>query len=120
MRLFTGCTSRGGSPVSDCVTVLRDVFGLSTRINCFTMRRPAIRGCLSSRRATIASRISRRDIPTRSCCMAEMRQVLHISAATAQKIIDYRVQHGNYTSVDQLLQVVSRSIYDKIRKLVTV
>src|SRR6266568_994981 len=52
--------------------------------------------------------------------MAEMRQVLHISAATAQKIIDYRVQHGNYTSVDQLLQVVSRSIYDKIRKLVTV
>ncbi len=52
--------------------------------------------------------------------VAEMRQVLHISAATAQKIIDYRVQHGNYTSVDQLLQVVSRSIYDKIRKLVTV
>lgn len=52
--------------------------------------------------------------------VAEMRQVLHISAATAQKIIDYRMQHGNYTSVDQLLQVVSRSIYDKIRKLVTV
>ena len=52
--------------------------------------------------------------------VAEMRQVLHISAATAQKIIDYRVQHGNYTFVDQLLQVVSRSIYDKIRKLVTV
>ena len=50
----------------------------------------------------------------------EMRQALHISAATAQKIIDYRMQHGNYTSVDQLLQVVSRSIYDKIRKLVTV
>ena len=50
----------------------------------------------------------------------EMRQVLHISAATAQKIINYRLQHGNYTSVDQLLQVVSRSIYDRIRKLVTV
>jgi competence ComEA-like helix-hairpin-helix protein len=28
----------------------------------------------------------------------EMRQVLHVSAATAQKIIDYRLQHGNYTS----------------------
>jgi len=50
----------------------------------------------------------------------EMRQILHVSAATAQKIIDYRQQHGNYTSVDQLLQVVSRSIYDRIRKLVTV
>jgi len=50
----------------------------------------------------------------------EMRQLLHVSAATAQKIIDYRLQHGNYTSVDQLLQVVSRSIYDRIRKLVTV
>ncbi len=50
----------------------------------------------------------------------EMRQVLHVSAATAQKIVDYRLQHGNYASVDQLLQVVSRSIYDRIRKLVTV
>jgi len=52
--------------------------------------------------------------------MEEMRQVLHVSAATAQKIVDYRLQHGNYASVDQLLQVVSRSIYDRIRKLVTV
>src|SRR6266487_1226390 len=120
MRLFTGCTSRGCSPVSDCVTVLWNVFGSSTRINCFAIRRPSIRGCLSSRRATIASFISRRDVPTRSCCMEEMRQILHVSAATAQKIIDYRQQHGNYTSVDQLLQVVSRSIYDRIRKLVTV
>src|SRR5579884_100093 len=50
----------------------------------------------------------------------EMRQALHISSATAQKIIDYRNQHGPYTSVDQLLQVVSRSIYDKIKNLVTV
>jgi competence protein ComEA len=38
----------------------------------------------------------------------EMRQVLHVSAATAQKIIDYRLQHGNYTSVDQLLQKIRR------------
>jgi hypothetical protein len=34
--------------------------------------------------------------------------------------LDVALQHGNCTSVDQLLQVVSRSIYDKIRKLVTV
>jgi competence protein ComEA len=50
----------------------------------------------------------------------QMRLALHISSKTAQKIIDYRLQHGPYTSVDQLLQVVSRSIYDKIKDLVTV
>lgn len=50
----------------------------------------------------------------------EMRQVLHVSSATAQKIIDFRTQHGKFTSVDQLLQVVSRSIYDKIKNSVTV
>jgi|GEM_PF-379243 competence protein ComEA len=50
----------------------------------------------------------------------EMRQALHISSTTAEKIIAYRTEHGPYTSVDQLLQVVSRSIYDKIKGLVTV
>lgn len=50
----------------------------------------------------------------------EMRQLLHISSATAQKIIDYRTQNGPYTSVDQLLQVISRSIYDRIKNMVTV
>jgi len=50
----------------------------------------------------------------------QMRQALHVSSKTAQKIIDYRLQHGPYTSVDQLQQVVSRSIYNKIKDLVTV
>jgi competence ComEA-like helix-hairpin-helix protein len=50
----------------------------------------------------------------------EMRTALHISSATAQKIIDYRTQYGPYTSVDQLLQVVSKEIYDKIKNEVTV
>lgn len=50
----------------------------------------------------------------------EMRQVLHVSAATAQKIIAYRTQHGPYTSVDQLLQVISKSIYDRIKGMVTI
>ncbi len=50
----------------------------------------------------------------------EMRQTLHISARMAQKIIDYRTQHGNYTSVDQLLQVVSKATYSKINDQVTV
>lgn len=50
----------------------------------------------------------------------QMRQQLHVSSATAQKIIDYRTQHGPYTSIDQLLQVVSKSIYDHIKNLITV
>lgn len=50
----------------------------------------------------------------------EMRQELHVSATTAQKIITYRTQHGPYTSIAQLLQVISQSIYDRIKNLVTV
>lgn len=50
----------------------------------------------------------------------EMEKALHISSTTAKKIVDYRTQHGPYTSVDQLLQVVSQTIYDRIKNLVTV
>jgi competence protein ComEA len=50
----------------------------------------------------------------------EMRLSLHISIATAQSIVNYRLQHGPYTSIDQLLVVVSKSIYDKIKGLITV
>lgn len=46
----------------------------------------------------------------------QMRTLLHVSSATAQNIIAARP----YTSVDQLLKVVSRSIYDKIKNSVTV
>lgn len=51
---------------------------------------------------------------------AQMMQVLHVSSATANKIIAYRTQHGPYTAVSQLLQVVSKSIYDRIKNMVTV
>lgn len=50
----------------------------------------------------------------------ELRQNLHVSSTTAQNIVNYRMQHGNYTSVDGLLQVVSHSIYDHIKGMVTV
>ncbi len=50
----------------------------------------------------------------------QMHLALHISSKTAQKIVDYRTQHGNYTSVDQLSQVVSKAVYDKIKDQVTV
>ncbi|HLZ59338.1 MAG TPA: ComEA family DNA-binding protein, partial [Ktedonosporobacter sp.] len=51
---------------------------------------------------------------------AELRQSLHVSATTANAIINYRVQHGPYTSVDQLANVVSIAIYNRIKDLVTV
>ncbi len=49
----------------------------------------------------------------------ELRQNLHISSTTAQSIVNYRLQHGLFTSVDQLAQVISKSIYDKIKGQVT-
>ena len=50
----------------------------------------------------------------------EMRQNLHISSTTAQAIINYRQQNGPFTSIDQLQLVVSKTIYSKIKGLVTI
>ena len=50
----------------------------------------------------------------------ELRTILHVSSTTAQKIVNYRLQHGPYTSIDQLLQVISKSIYDRIKNMVTI
>jgi competence protein ComEA len=52
--------------------------------------------------------------------LSELTQKLHLSTKSAQAIIDYRTQHGRFTSIDQLLQAVSQSIYNKIKNLVTV
>lgn len=45
----------------------------------------------------------------------DLRKGLHISSTNAQAIISYRVQHGAYTSVEELLQVVSQTTYKKIK-----
>lgn len=50
----------------------------------------------------------------------ELRQKLNISSTTAQTIVNYRLQHGNFTSVEQLSQILSKATYDKIKGLVTV
>ena len=50
----------------------------------------------------------------------ELRQNLHVSSTTAQNIVNYRLQHGSYTSIDQLLQIVSKPIYDRIKGMVTI
>lgn len=49
-----------------------------------------------------------------------MEQVLHVSSTTAQKIIAYRTQHGPFTSIEQLQQAISKSIYQRIENMVTV
>ena len=50
----------------------------------------------------------------------ELNQSLHISKKSAQAIVDYRTQHGDFSSVDQLAQVVSHTVYGKIKALCTV
>lgn len=50
----------------------------------------------------------------------EMRQKLHVSSTTAQNIITYRQQHGSYKSIDELLVVISKAIYDRIKGSITV
>jgi competence protein ComEA len=50
-----------------------------------------------------------------------MHLQLGLSLTTAKKIVTYRQAHGSFTAVDQLLLVpLSRSIYDRIKNLVTV
>jgi competence protein ComEA len=50
-----------------------------------------------------------------------MHLQLGISLKTADKIVTYRQTHGSFTSVAQLLLVpISRSIYDRIKSMVTV
>jgi competence protein ComEA len=54
-----------------------------------------------------------------SASESDLKQKLHLSTKSAQGIINYRQLHP-FTSVDQLLQVVSQAIYNKIKNLVTV
>jgi competence ComEA-like helix-hairpin-helix protein len=56
-----------------------------------------------------------------SATAEEMHNALGISLIIAQRIVAYRVGHGNFTAVSQLLLVpISRATYDRIRYLVTV
>jgi competence protein ComEA len=50
----------------------------------------------------------------------ELKQQLSVSSKTAETIINYRQQHGPFTSTDTLAQIVSQSIYKKIKDKVTV
>ncbi len=50
----------------------------------------------------------------------DLTQNLHLSKKSAQAIVDYRTQHGNFSSVDILAQVLSNSVYNRIKARCTV
>lgn len=51
----------------------------------------------------------------------DFHSALHLELATSNRIVAYRVAHGAFTAVSQLLLVpISRATYDKIKDLVTV
>jgi competence protein ComEA len=50
----------------------------------------------------------------------DLRTGLHISSTNAQAIVNYRVQHGTFTNVEELLQVVSQTTYKKIKNEVKI
>ncbi len=52
---------------------------------------------------------------------ADFHSALHLELAIGNRIVAYRVAHGAFTAVSQLLLVpISRATYDKIKDLVTV
>ncbi|HEV2237537.1 MAG TPA: ComEA family DNA-binding protein [Ktedonobacterales bacterium] len=51
----------------------------------------------------------------------ELHNALGLSLTLAERIVAFRVGHGNFTAVSQLLLVpISRSTYDRIKYLVTI
>ncbi len=69
---------------------------------------------------TSGSNTSGQLVNINTATVDELSQSLHISKKSAQAIVDYRTQHGDYSSVDQLAQVVSSSVYNKIKASCTV
>jgi competence protein ComEA len=84
---------------------------------------PAINSSLagtSSSSSAIGTSSNQSLVNINTASADELRQKLSISSKSAQAIVSYRQQHGPFTSVDQLLQVVSKSIYDKIKSKITI
>ncbi|HEY7358316.1 MAG TPA: ComEA family DNA-binding protein [Ktedonobacterales bacterium] len=50
----------------------------------------------------------------------DMAALLPISLTTTKKIVAYREAHGPYTAITQLLNLMSRTTYDKIKDFITV
>ncbi|GCE17586.1 helix-hairpin-helix domain-containing protein [Dictyobacter kobayashii] len=65
-----------------------------------------------------STQVTRVNVNTASA--DELRQALQISSKSAQTIVTYRLQHGPFLSVDTLAKVVSKTVYAKIKDMVTV
>jgi competence protein ComEA len=75
----------------------------------------------SGSRSTTAGSVSTTlPVNINTASTEDLHLALRVTNTTAQHIIDYRAQHGPYTSVEQLLQVVSKSTYNRIKGMVTV
>jgi competence protein ComEA len=70
--------------------------------------------------STNATGTTAAQININTASATDMRTTLHISSTTAQAIITYRLQHGSFTNVQELLQVVSQAIYKKIKDQVKI
>ncbi|GCE03847.1 helix-hairpin-helix domain-containing protein [Dictyobacter aurantiacus] len=70
--------------------------------------------------ATTATNTAGSKVNVNTASADELRQGLQISSTSAQKIITYRLQHGPYLSVDTLSQVLSKTVYTKIKDMVTI
>lgn len=82
---------------------------------------PAMSGATNS---TAISTTSSTDptglVNINSASTDQLRQSLHLSSKSAQDIVTYRLQHGTFSSVDALAQVLSKAVYNKIKDKVTI
>lgn len=70
--------------------------------------------------STPGSSVPGAKVNVNTASVDELRQNLNISSTSAQSIVTYRLQHGPFLSVDTLAQVVSKTVYTKIKDMVTV
>ena len=70
----------------------------------------------------MARRARRRPVDLNTATIDELDSLPGIGPATAQAIIDWREEHGGFTSVDQLLEVrgIGEAKLADLRDLVTV
>jgi competence protein ComEA len=119
-RIYQALQAAGG-PLPDANLV---ALNLATRVSdgqeIYVPRvgEPLISSATATSSTATASNSSPVNINTASA--TELRQQLHISSKTAQAIITYRTQHGPYTSVSQLANAVSKTIYNRIKNMVTI
>jgi competence protein ComEA len=126
-RVYQLLLAAGGpSPKADLVTLnlaakLND--GQEIYVTSIGESPPTLNSSLSgtsSSSSSSGSSLNQSLVNINTASADELRQKLSITSKTAQSVVSYRQQHGPFTSVDQLLQVVSKSIYDKIKDKVTV